>query len=414
MGMGWSEIVASDDRSDRSDRSIPTFPPLRQSNLRKTYWLIEAFALFYREIAMRAARIFAIALVVSGVSVVDSQAQTRGVIEGDWRLEETRWDDEVQLRVRYRSGRHGSADMGFTIALDQLNGIDEDDVERRERTDVRFELARDAGTVVFEGDMRRGAGRGDFVFTPNEGFVDDMSDLGFRRLRDEEVLQMALHDVNTRTVSELRELGYTRISTDQLFSVAIFDVTPEYIREMRDAGQDDLRLDELVQFRIFDVDPMFIEEMSQAGFDRLSADELVQAKIHGVTPEYAREMRGSEGRRVGFDELVQGRIFSVDPEFMNDMEDLGLDLDFDEAVQFQIHGVTKAFARGMMGLDIGRIVAQDLVQMRIHGVTMDWVEDMMEEFDDLDVDDLVDMRIHGSRNRDYDYRDRRSRRGRTR
>ena len=372
---------------------------------------------------MRAVRFLIIPMVVSALFAVDSSAQTgRGSIEGNWRLEESRWDDEIQMRFMYRAARHGSSNMGMTIELSELDGLDEEDIERRERTEVSFRMERDAGAVVFEGDIRRGAGRGDFVFTPSSDYIAAMGDLGFRRLRDHEVFQFALHDVSLDMVRELQDMGFRRMDTDDLISAAIFEVTPEYIREMRDAGHDGVRLDELVQFRIFDVDPGFIADFAAAGYDYLTADELVQAKIHGVTPEYAGEMNSNRRRRVSFDDLVQSRIFSVDPDFINDMLAIGLDLDLEDAFQFRIHGVTKSFVRGMLEIDFDELVPDDFVTMRIHGIDLAWVSDMVEEFEDIDVDALVDIRIHGR----YGYQGRRdrshrreraadrSRRGRTR
>ena len=40
---------------------------------------------------------------------------------------------------------------------------------------------------------------------------------------------------------------------------------------------------------------------------------------------------------------------------------------------------------------------RNLLQIGLHAVTLDLVEDMLDEFEDIGIDDLIDMKIHGGR-----------------
>jgi hypothetical protein len=311
---------------------------------------------------MRVSTLLALGICAGGFPVLGAPAAAQ--YQGEWEADLSTRSDRVHLQLY--SGPRSRSQTGFSVDLAELVGLSAGTLEGDRRADVRFELRRDAGTVVFEGQVRRGEGWGDFTFTENPDFRPGMARLGHDDLTDREVFSMALHGVDRDVVAELQDLGY-RVRTNDLLPMAIHRATPAFIREMQTLGYD-LRVSELLQFRIHGVTASFIAGMQEAGFGGLGASDLVQMRIHGVQTSFLAEMR-----------------------------DMGFDLDLREAVQFRIHGVTADFAGDMLALDLGRIRGSDLVQMRIHGVTTGFAEDMIAEYGDVDVDDLVQMRIHGVR-----------------
>ena len=173
-------------------------------------------------------------------------------ITGEWEAEFRNRNDRVQIQMWPELARR-SSQTGVSLDSRQLIGLNTDLVSRSRRADVRFEIRRDAGTTVFEGQVQRGEGWGDFIFTENPDFRDGMAALGDRNLRDRDVFSMALHDVSRQFVRGLQDAGYRGLSTSRLLQMGIHGATPEIVGEMRRAGYEDLSVDQLVQFRIHGV-----------------------------------------------------------------------------------------------------------------------------------------------------------------
>ena len=186
------------------------------------------------ELMMKFSRFLSLGLIFLAFSAGSLNAQTGSVtVQGEWEADFFNRGDHVYMQLRTESRRGSYGQNGFTLDFDEFTSLDEDLLDSDRRADIEFSLVREAGTIAFEGVVRRGDGWGDFVFTPSEVFIREMSDLGYDRLRDGDVYQMALHDVNAAFVTGLRDLGYNRISRRRLMNLAIHDVTPEFIGEIQ-------------------------------------------------------------------------------------------------------------------------------------------------------------------------------------
>ena len=85
----------------------------------------------------------------------------------------------VQLSLR-RTGPGRDWNSSFPVLLGDLKGLTADQT-RGPRTDVRFEMARDAGTITFEGRFEAGDGAGHFTFAANPDYVAGPAAAGLRR-----------------------------------------------------------------------------------------------------------------------------------------------------------------------------------------------------------------------------------------
>src|SRR5215469_3065373 len=98
-------------------------------------------------------------------------------VKGDWTGEFR--DSKVCLSLhRSWDVGNGSYDSSFLIQTDNLKGLNFTP-NNTTATSVHFELARDAGTVVFDGLMKDGRGIGDFKFEPNASYVSDLKGMGY-------------------------------------------------------------------------------------------------------------------------------------------------------------------------------------------------------------------------------------------
>lgn len=359
-------------------------------------------------------------LLTAGVFLSLAPLAAQVTIRGEWEAEFQR-NDRIHLQVRYE-GRNRS-NWGSTFDVSELTGLDRSRLTSR-AADMRFELRRDAGTLVFEGRMDDEGGWGDFSFTPNPAFEAAMEGYGYS-LSDRDVFTMAMVDISREFMSDLRDLGYRNVAREDLISMGIHGARPEFIRAIAAAGFPNLPVRTLVQFRIHGVAPEFVAQMRASGFE-LDAQDLVQARIHGVSGDYARELGEigltglsfqdlvqfrihgvtldlARAARATFpdaagQDLIQMRIHGVSPDFVRAMGELGYDdVTLRDLVQFRIHGVSEGYLRELREAGFAEIPADLLIQMRIHNVSPAFAREMKSQYEDVTPRDLIDARIHGRR-----------------
>lgn len=286
-------------------------------------------------------------------------------IEGRW-IADFEWsDDRVQLTTkRSSSGGHGNWTSSHSYPLSAFRGLARPSAATP--APARFELVRDAGAVVFEGQLDSSGGAGRFSFAPNSDFAREMERIGYS-LSEENLFTAAMHDIGRGFLRGLEEAGYSRIAFDDLVSMRIHGATPDFIRQMRELGYDHLSSDDLVSMRIHGATPDFVREMKTAGHDRISADDLVSMRIHGVNPEFVRELKRLGYGDVSSDDLVSMRIHNVTTDFVRQIRELGFrDVSIEDLVSMRIHGVTPDFARRVKSRQPA-VTVDELVSMRIHG-----------------------------------------------
>jgi hypothetical protein len=330
--------------------------------------------------------------ILAAASTLALSRPAQAAIEGRWIAEFDEDRDRVQLTTKRGSARHRSTNSS-SYPVSAFRGLARP--ASATPAPARFELARDAGSVVFEGQLDSSGGSGRFSFVPNPEFLREMGRMGYS-LSEEEQFTSAMHDIGRGFIRGLEEAGYTRVPFDDLVSMRIHGATPEFIRELKALGYERLSTDDLVSMRIHGATPQFIREMRELGYERLSSDDLVSMRIHGATPEFVREMRAAGYDRLSADDLVSMRIHGVTPGFVRELKDLGYtDVSGDDLVSMRIHGVTTAFVRQIRELGFPDASVDDLVSMRIHGVSADFARRAKSKDPAVTIDELVSMRIHG-------------------
>jgi beta-lactamase regulating signal transducer with metallopeptidase domain len=168
-----------------------------------------------------------------------------------------------------------------------------------------------------------------------------------------------------------------------------------YIDQMRAAGYD-VDLDKFVAMKIQGVTPEYARSMAAIGFGKPTADQLVAMKIHGVTPEYVSELRASGMEAKCFEDLIQYRIFQVTPEYIAAMKAAGFNqIPTKKLVELRIHGVTPEFAKATKQ-QYPDVTVDQLAQLRIFHIDEAFIADAKRHgFDHLTIDKLVKLRISG-------------------
>ena len=161
---------------------------------------------------------------------------------------------------------------GDTLNAADLAGLTPSQIDSDTSTPVQFRLAREAGTITFEGTFKHGDGAGQYSFEPKRVFIDAVRNLGLdfvlhrHRTRDEDedetLFRLAMADVSTSFIRTMQSLGY-RDTLNTYYEMALFGVTPQFINDLKDAGYVNVPARKLVALRIAGVDINFIRIMNK-------------------------------------------------------------------------------------------------------------------------------------------------------
>jgi len=284
--------------------------------------------------------------------------------KGTWTIRPS--EDAGQVYFGLAHHMHGgTSNSESDWDLGEFMGLD---LATRDRHDVKFSIARDAGRFECEGFIREGEGAGVFHFTPNPAFAKEMAAIGFTDIDDDKQFAMAVHDVSIAYAKEMKARNLKHLDTDKLLAFRIFRITDNFIRELRAEGLAADDADNLVAFRIHGVTPAMVHAVRAAGLEPRE-DQFIAMRIHGATPEWIAELAKDGYTRLDVDDMINFRIHGVSPEFIEKVEAQGYKHPApDQLVAMRIHGVTPEFianlkSRGMKDLSIDK-----LVNLRIHGI----------------------------------------------
>src|SRR5688572_4068645 len=108
--------------------------------------------------------------------------------------------------------------MGKSYRLADLTGLSAAQIDSTTRTDVQFEMRREAGTIAFEGSFRNKRGAGHFTFTPSRTFIGSLR-----------AMNLKLEDLDS-------DFDKGDTEEERLFFLATQNVSTAYIRAMQAEG----------------------------------------------------------------------------------------------------------------------------------------------------------------------------------
>jgi hypothetical protein len=256
---------------------------------------------------------------------------------GEWTLNQSDIPDHLQFSLQSSQGgyRHFSSSSDWNTS--EFRGLD---LSTSGKHDVRFTIARDAGSFECEGFVDNGAGAGLFTFRANAQYDQQMASLGFPGISNDRQFAFAVHDVSLAFARGLQASGVKGLDVDKLVAFRIHGVSPEFIKSLKAAGVDANDEDKLIAFRIHGVSPEFVKSLKAAGVDISDSNKLIAFRIHGVSPEFVNDLA-----RLGYahpdpDKLVALRIHGVTPEYIETLRSRGVqNLTLDQLIALRIHGI---------------------------------------------------------------------------
>jgi hypothetical protein len=324
-------------------------------------------------------------------------AQNTPPLTGQWLFEST--GTNAYFTFRYEShhdtwGGYGFSTNSSNIPLSAL-GISDATLNSAGQN-VKFDLARAAGTFKCEGWVHNGSGSGHWNFIPNASFPAELAKRGVQGTpTDEQMLRLAMSNLNLDLVDEFKRDGYA-MSVDNLVRAANHGITVDYVHAMKEAGVRSGSLEKLIRLRDHGVTPEYVRGMTALGFKDLGEDELVRLRDHGVTPEYATEMKKAGFGDLSAYELSRMRDHGVSTDYIANMRNQGFtNLSTDDYVRLRDHGVDTEFIAEMKRAGFNAGDPHEWVRLRDHGVTADFATAVKKIEPNVTTDQLVRMKDHG-------------------
>jgi hypothetical protein len=284
----------------------------------------------------------AIGLFARGYTAPSPVAQE--TITGDWtaKVKQTDRGSVLWLSLNQSSeSRRGRSQMSSEIPLQDFTGLNPN-----ANSNVQFTLQREAGAVLFDGLFKDGRGVGDYKFTPNDGFIATMRNLGYDNLSAEKLFSMAFLDVSTNFISELKSLGYDKLTLDQLFGLRALGADIAFIKEAQGWGFGKLSADELIEIRAMGISPDYASQMKSLGFDNLSLKKLIELKALGVNENYVKEMRALGFENLTANQLIEMKAMGITADYVKKMRELGLkNVSVRELIELKATGADKILVR---------------------------------------------------------------------
>lgn len=177
-------------------------------------------------------------LALAAVLLLGGAGNLCAAIHGSWTAStETAKAGRIHVNISRGNWQH----YGNTMKLADFRGLSDAQIQSGVQTPVQFQLAREAGTLQFEGVFRNGDGAGQFTFQSNPSFANAVRGLG--------------------VAFELKHRRQDQSEENDLFNLAMTDVSTAFIRSMQAEGYN-VSLDKYLQMRIHGIDADFVRKMN--------------------------------------------------------------------------------------------------------------------------------------------------------
>ena len=178
-----------------------------------------------------------------------------------------------------------------------------------------FSLTRDAGTVVFTGNLDDKRGKGTYVFTLNKAFATALANSGVTTVNDLEGFAFFRSGFKKDYIEMLQRNGFRGIAAHSVISMYALKMDETFINQFKAAGYHDIPVHNLITFKALNITAVFISGFRKLGYTNISLNDLPALKVNGITPEYVAEMEQKGMKQTSLRKYIQlKRKSSMDAE----------------------------------------------------------------------------------------------------
>jgi uncharacterized protein (UPF0335 family) len=291
------------------------------------------------------------------------------VFSGAWTAELSRSQpDKIQFTFHNNSSQGNFSISGSTIAFAELRGLTRE-AATSAKSEVNFNIVREAGTFACEGFFKEGKGAGFWTLTPNPAFIAAMRGRGYDNLKDEDLRRAAFNDLKVKYIDDLKQAGYDRLDFNQLSRAASHTITPQFISELRGTGFENLTMEQLIRARNHEINAEYIKEVRTMGFDKQPLETLIRLRNHEITREFIDRMRTAGFENLSPEQLIRLKNHDITPEFVNEIKAEGFsEISVETAIRLKSRGVDRDFIRRAKGRGLTNLTLEQLIRLRSNDI----------------------------------------------
>jgi len=323
------------------------------------------------------------------LSHMDMMADT-GLREGAWFATLSDEKDKDKMRIELRSGDDNhNWNSTFSVDKKDINPFPG-------QGNVEFKLVREAGTISFKGQFDGQEGFGHFKYTPDEGYLAAIKQMGVEDVDDRRQFAYFTLDIKKDYVNMLTHSGYPHISQHDLISFAAMKIDKAFIDNWRGSGFEDAdNPRNLISLKAMNIDRAYVDEMKSAGYDHLSIHELMSLRAMKVDRAYIRSLgRNSDNTPIPVHEVISYKAMNIDSGYVEGLRKAGYtNLTRHDVTSLYAMHVTPEFIKGLQDAGYTNIPVHELTSLKAMNVTPEFIKSYREMgFKDLNVRELTSLK----------------------
>lgn len=286
---------------------------------------------------------------------------------GQWSARRDDRSNVLWFGVQSSLSHDGWGQSWDRMPIAQLKGLSTGTIDGP-RSNVSFDLVRDAGTLHCHGEFSEGMGAGLFELTLDRRYADQLAKRGVGRPTREQQVRLALADASYELLDVLAAQKYPTPDVDLFLKMTQHGVDEDYIHDMSKLGYKFNTVSELIKARDHGVDPDFVTQMANAGYSKLDYDVLLRARDHGADADYVSDMADAGFKKLPLEDLIRARDHGVDADYVQGMNRAGYpELSLATLIRARDHGVSPNYAKRMKESRSG-VTIDEVISMRDRGV----------------------------------------------
>jgi beta-lactamase regulating signal transducer with metallopeptidase domain len=332
--------------------------------------------------------------------------------EGNWFA--TIKNDKVYMR--FEKGQMGENSNSTTFNLDEFKNLPRD-------RDGSFELTREAGTILFNGNFKGNIGMGTFKFNPDHTFLAFLKQEGVNADEEDGNVFFAIN-LKRSYITMLKKQGYKDLTRDELIPLAALKIDEPFIHSIKSNGFPDVSLEDLIPLKSLDVNGEYIKEIRNAGYKNLTVSQVITLKAQHITGDFIKSSKdagqttslntkvsikskpAAPGKAVkedqdnndlpSLDNLIAMKAMNINPDFIKGFKDIGYQVDDDDLIAMRSLGVTPEYVKSMQAAGFGTIPSDEIISMKALGVTADDVMGFRKlGYNNIKIDDVISAKAMG-------------------
>jgi len=313
--------------------------------------------------------------------------------EGSWFA--TIKNDKVF--IRFEKGQLGENNNSTTFDLNEFKDLPRD-------RDGSFELKREAGTILFNGNFKGNIGMGTFKFNPDKSFMAFLKNEGVDVEEEEDGNVFFAINLKRSYITMLKNQGYKDFTKGDLIPLAALKIDEPFIKSIKSNGFPEVSLEDLIPLKSLNVDGAYIKEIRNAGYKNLTVSQVITLKAQNINGDFIKSSKDASQQTSlnttvsvrskpaaaqkavkeddedadsggnglpSLDNLIAMKAMNISADYIKGFKDIGYKISDDNLIAMKSLGVTPEYVKSLRSAGFGDIPSDEIISMKALGVTAD-------------------------------------------